>query len=192
MGIYKYIGKAWEKPKESLGDLWKTRLVAWRQEPVTVRVDRPTRLDRARALGYKAKPGYIVVRQRVNKSARMRPKIKHARRPKTRRHKKVVAISYQQIAERRANRKFLNCEVLNSYWVANDGQFKWYEIILVDKAHPSIMADKNISWIMAPQHMRRAFRGLTSAARKSRGLLNKGKGAEKVRPSLRANGQRAH
>ncbi len=33
----------------------------------------------------------------------------------------------------------------------------------------------------------RAFRGLTSAGRKSRGLRRKGKGAEKVRPSLRAN-----
>jgi len=31
------------------------------------------------------------------------------------------------------------------------------------------------------------LRGLTSAGRKSRGLRGKGKGFEKIRPSLRAN-----
>jgi len=54
-------------------------------------------------------------------------------------------------------------------------------VILVDKMHPSIIADKRISWISEKKHTGRAFRGLTSAGRRSRGLLNKGKGAEKVR-----------
>ena len=63
----------------------------------------------------------------------------------------------------------------------------WYEIILVDKSHPAIKADKKMSWVCSGKHKNRAFRGLTSAGRKSRGLRNKGKGAEKVRPSQRAN-----
>ena len=34
-------------------------------------------------------------------------------------------------------------------------------------------------------------RGLTSAGKKGRGLMYKGKGAEKVRPSVRANSKKA-
>ncbi|MBN1503263.1 50S ribosomal protein L15e [Candidatus Woesearchaeota archaeon] len=192
MGIYSYIKELWKQPKKNMPELWKERLIKWRKEPVTVRIDRPTRLDRARALGYKAKQGYIMVRQRVNRGGRTREKIRHARRPKTRRHRKIVAKSYQQIAEERANRKYVNCEVLNSYWVAQDGKHYWYEVILLDKAHPSIMKDKATRWVAEPQHRGRVFRGLTSAGKKSRGLRHKGKGAEKVRPSLRANKRRAH
>ena len=42
------------------------------------------------------------------------------------------------------------------------------EVILVDKHHPVIKADKSINWITTQR--RRAFRGLTSAGKKSRGL----------------------
>ena len=48
----------------------------------------------------------------------------------------------------------------------------------------------NINWIKNRQHKARAYRGLTSAGRKSRGLRNKGKGAEKMRPSLKVNRNR--
>ena len=81
-------------------------------------------------------------------------------------------------------------EVLNSYWVGQDEKYYWYETILIDVYHPQVMADKNINWIVSNKHTKRAFRGLTSAAKKSRGLRNKGQGSEKVRPSLRANGDR--
>lgn len=192
MGIYKYIKNIWKNPKRDNHDLWRQRLIDWRKEPVTVRIENPTRLDKARALGYKAKEGYIIVRQRVNRGGRKREKIRKARRSRNMRRKKIVAMNYQQIAERRANSKYVNCEVLNSYWVAEDGIYKWYEIILVDKAHPVILSDPKIKWIAEPQHHKRVFRGLTSAGRKSRGLMNKGKGAEKVRPSLKAKGRRAH
>jgi len=40
------------------------------------------------------------------------------------------------------------------------------------------------------KHKGRVFRGKTSAGKSSRGLRNKGKGAEKLRPSLRAHGRR--
>lgn len=173
-------------------ELWKERLVRWRKEPVTVRIEKPTRLDRARSLGYKAIQGFVIVRQRVNRGGRKRPHINKARRSKNKRQKKIVAKNYQRIAEERANKKFQNLEVLNSYWVAEDGNNFWYEIILVDKNHPVIKSRKDTKWTSKPAHRNRVERGLTSAGRKSRGLRNKGKGAEKARPSLRANTRRAH
>lgn len=184
MAIYKYLRELWKKPKENLGDLWKERLIVWRKEPSTVRLDKPTRLDRARSLGYKAKPGIIVVRQKVSRKRRMRPQVAGGRRPKTFRHRKITNINYRAICEQRANKKYVNCEVLNSYYVAEDGKNVWYEVILVDKAHPQIMNDKDLNWMVYKTG--RAFRGLTSAGRKHRGLRNKGKGSEKARPSKNA------
>ncbi|MCX8153483.1 MAG: 50S ribosomal protein L15e, partial [Candidatus Bathyarchaeota archaeon] len=95
------------------------------------------------------------------------------------------AKSLRLIAEERVARKFPNLEVLNSYWVGEDGRSKWFEVILVDPNHPAIKADKDVNWIIEKQHKRRVFRGLTSAGKKVRSLRRKGKGAEKVRPSKR-------
>ncbi|MFH1770257.1 MAG: 50S ribosomal protein L15e [archaeon] len=188
MSLYKHIREAWKRPKDSLKELTRERLIAWRKEPVTIRIDRPTRLDRARSLGYKAKQGIIVVRQRVSRGGRQRPQFKAGRRPRHMRRRKIVAKNYQQIAEERAHKKYVNCEVLNSYEVAQDGVYTWYEIILVDRFHPqTLKSDKK--WITFKEG--RAERGLTSSGRKGRGLRgNKGLGAEKLRPSLRAKGRR--
>jgi len=89
------------------------------------------------------------------------------------------------IAEERTGRKFPNLEVLNSYWVGEDGRSKWFEVILVDPHSPCIKTDKDINWITEKQHKRRAFRSLTSSGKKIRSLRHKGRGAEKVRPSKR-------
>ena len=185
MGMYQYIREAWKKPKENLGELWQQRIIKWRQEPATIRVERPTRIDRARSLGYRAKPGFVVVRQRVDRGGRQRPQIRHPRRPKAMGRRKDLTMNYQAVAENRAARKYPNCEVLNSYYAGQDGLNYWYEIILVDRANPSILADPKINWIAA--HKGRSERGLTSAGRRARGLMHKGKGAEKMRPSLRAH-----
>ena len=189
MGMYKYIREAWKNPGKSyVGDLLKVRMIKWRREPVVTRVERPTRLDRARSLGYQAKQGYVIVRVRVRKGGRKRPRWKGGRKPS-----KMGMVKYspkkslQWIAEEKAARKFPNLEVLNSYWVGEDGMYRWFEVILVDPHHPVIKADPKINWIAGKAHKGRVFRGLTSAGRKSRGLRNKGKGAEKVRPSIRAN-----
>jgi large subunit ribosomal protein L15e len=182
MGMYKYIRDVWKQPQENLGELWKQRLQDWRKEPVTIRIERPTRLDRARSLGYRAKPGIIIVRQRVLRGGHQRPKIRKARRPRHRRHRMTLAKNYQQIAEERVQKKFVNCEVLNSYLLAQDGIYYWYEVILVDRAHPAILADPNLRWVA--QKKGRVFRGQTAAGKRSRGiLLRKGIGAEKLRPS---------
>lgn len=185
MGVYKYIREAWKKPRENMPDIMKSRLILWRKQPACIRIKRPTRLDRARSLGYKAKEGIIIVRQRLIRGGRQKP-LSGKRRPKRMTRRKIVGKSYQQIAEERAARNFTNCEVLNSYLVAKDGKYAWHEIILIDKANPSILKDKNLKWIAKPHHKGRAARGLTSAGKKSRGLYHKGKGAEKLRPSRSA------
>ncbi|HZX44951.1 MAG TPA: 50S ribosomal protein L15e [Candidatus Nanoarchaeia archaeon] len=165
MSMYKYIREAWKNPKENLGDLWQKRIVEWKSEPATIRIDNPTRLDRARSLGYKAKQGYLVVRQRVMRHKRQRPKFAGGRKSRHMRRKKVLNMSYQWVAETRAEKAYVNCTVLNSYPVGGDGQHLWYEVILVDRSHPVIKADPHISWISNERG--RAQRGLTSAARKS-------------------------
>jgi large subunit ribosomal protein L15e len=96
------------------------------------------------------------------------------------------AKSLRLIAEERASKRFPNLEVLNSYWVGEDGRAKWFEIIMVDPDHPVIKTDKDINWICQGQHHGRVFRGLTSAGKKVRSLRRKGRGAEKFRPSKKA------
>jgi len=163
--MYKYIRQIWKQPKANLGELWQKRLIEWKKQKTTVRIQRPTRLDRARSLGYKAKQGYILVRQRVLRQRRQRPKFSHGRRSKHMRRRKIVNMSYQWIAEQRAQKDYKNCTVLNSYPVGQDGRHFWYEVILVDRTHPVIQADKNINWICNKRG--RAARGLTSTAKKS-------------------------
>jgi large subunit ribosomal protein L15e len=77
------------------------------------------------------------------------------------------------IAEERAARKFPNLEVLNSYWVGEDGRHKWFEIIMVDPNHPGIKSDKDVNWICSDVQRGRVFRGLTSAGKEVRGLRQK-------------------
>ncbi len=187
MGFYKYISKAWKSPST---ELLRERYVEWRRGPRFVRLERPTRLDRAHALGYKAKPGFIVVRARILKGRRKRPRPNKGRKPTKMGIYFTPGKSLQLIAEERVQRKYPNLEVLNSYWMGDDGRHQYYEVILVDPAHPQIKADKDINWICYRQHTKRVHRGLTSAGKKSRGLRNKGNGAEKIRPSIRARKRR--
>ena len=187
MNLYSQISKAWQERAEPWEAVQRERLIKWRTEPVTARIPAPTRLDRAHALGYKAKQGFIIVRQRVNRGGRQREQIRKVRKSHSARQTKILSMNYQQVAEERAARKFPNMEVLNSYHVGKDGHHYWYEIIMVDKQSPSILADKHISWIASPAHTRRAFRGITSAAKRRKGLYKTGIGTEKIRPSLRAH-----
>ncbi|MEM2099202.1 MAG: 50S ribosomal protein L15e [Candidatus Bathyarchaeia archaeon] len=184
---YKYIAEEWANPEKSfVGDLMRQRLVEWRKQHTVTRIDKPTRLDRARKLGYKAKQGFVVVRVRVRKGGLHKVRPKAGRRPKRMGVAKFKpAKSIRLIAEERAAKKFPNLEVLNSYWVGEDGRSKWFEVILVDPNHPVIKADKDLNWIAEKQNRRRVFRGLTSAGKKMRGLRRKGIGAEKFRPSKR-------
>jgi large subunit ribosomal protein L15e len=190
MGLYKYVKNTWKDQKEDFLQLHRKRLTQWRDQNTTVRIDKPTRIDKARSLGYRAKSGVIMVRQRVDKGARMRPAIRAGRRTAHNFQKKTVSKNYQQIAEEKANDSYLNCEVLNSYFVGQDAVYKWYEVILLDRTSPSVQKDPSYSGIISQRG--RAYRGITSSARKARGLRNKGLGAEKIRPSIRANDGRGN
>ena len=175
------------KDKDTLVELWRQRLIEWRTEDVITSIERPTRLNRARSLGYRAKKGITIVRVRVARGGRKRLARKHGRRSRTMRRKKIVGMSYQWIAEQKAQRKYTNLEMLNSYYVGQDGLHYWYEVIMVDPYAPEIKSDKKLNWICYRKHTNRVLRGRTSAGQKSRGLSRKGKGAEKIRPSRRAN-----
>jgi len=167
MGYQKYLKQLWKKPKENFGsEAWKAFLVKLRREPAILRLEHPTRLDRAHALGFKAKQGYLVVRSRVPRSAHKREHFHGGRKPSKRGMFLKLKISNQAIAEQRASRKYPNCEVLSSYWVAEDGKHKWHEVILVDRDHPVIRADKRIAWISEKRG--RVYRGLTTAGRRAR------------------------
>ena len=190
MGLYKHVRNLWKKPKANMPELWRERLIKWRKENSTVKLERPTRIDRARSLGYKAKQGFVVVRQRVLRGGHTRPQIKKGRRPKRYGTRLDLGKNYKQIAEERCQRKFKNLTLLNSYWVLEDGKHYWYEVIFVDPNHPVIKSDKNLAWLQDKKHHSRVFRGKTSTARKSRGLRGKGLGYEKARPSRRANSRK--
>ena len=186
---YKYIAEAYKRPDQSfVKSLMRQRLIEWRREPTIGRIEKPTRLDRAHKLGYKAKQGFVMVRIRVRRGGLRKVRPKAGRRPKRMGVKKFKpGKSIRLIAEERAARKFPNLETLNSYWVGEDGRSKWFEVIMVDPNHPSIKHDRNIGWICEKQHSRRVFRTLTSAGKKVRSLRTRGRGSENARPSKNAN-----
>jgi large subunit ribosomal protein L15e len=188
--MYAYVREAWKKPAETgVKELQWQRMQEWRREGSVVRLEHPTRIDRARNLGYKAKQGIAVVRVRIRRGGRRKPRYVRARRSARMGVNRITAgKSLQRIAEERASVKYPNMEVLNSYWVGQDGKQKWFEVILVDGHHPSVQADKNLAWLKDPAHRGRAERGKTSAGRKGRGMMNRGIGTEKTRPSIRSHG----
>ncbi len=190
--LYHAVRETWKRPKDVIPtDYRRERLAQWRRDPVINRIERPTRLDAARRMGYKAKQGVVMVRTRVRRGGLRKSKINMKRKPSKMGMKKItMAKSIQRIAEERVARKFPNLEVLNSYWVGEDGKNKFYECILIDPSHPSIQNDKHLGWVTGGRHSGRVFRGKTSAGKRGRGLRNKGKGAEKLRPSLKANQNR--
>jgi large subunit ribosomal protein L15e len=147
--MYRYLRDAWKRPKDSyVQDVMRQRVIIWRRQPSVVRVDTPTRLDRAHSLGYKAKKGFIVVRSRVTRGGRRKLRPVLGRRQKRMGVTKYTpAKSRRLIAEERAARKYPNMEVLNSYWVWQDGRYKWFEVILVDPNHPAIRSDKDVGWV---------------------------------------------
>jgi len=192
--IYSHLGDTWKQPKANLpSEYRRDRMVEWRRQPVFHRVTKPTRLDAARRMGYKAKQGVVVVRTRIRRGGLRKSKVHMKRKPSKAGIRKItMSKSIQRIAEERVARHYPNMEVLNSYWVGQDGKQKFYEVILIDPSHPAIIADKDLGWVSRAEgrgsHRGRVYRGKTSAGKRGRGLHKKGKGAEKLRPSLAARG----
>lgn len=188
--MYSHIRDAWKDPDSTyVHELRWHRLQEWRREASVQRIDKPTRLDRARSLGYKAKQGIVMVRAGIRRGSARKSRYVRGRRTKHMGMSKITrGKSLQRIAEERAARKFPNLQVLNSYWVGEDGKHKWYEIIMVDPAHPVIKKDPKLNWLCRPSQKGRVFRGKTSAGVKGRGQRKRGKGTEKTRPSIRSHG----
>jgi large subunit ribosomal protein L15e len=140
--MYSAYSKTWRSIfKEKAGDI-SSRVIELRRQPTLQRLDRPSRLDRARRLGYKAKQGVIVVRIRVSRGGMRRQRPRSGRRPK---HMGVLRIKSslgsQKTAERRVGEKYPNMRLVGSYLLWRDGRHIWYECVLLDPAHPSIRAD---------------------------------------------------
>lgn len=185
MGLYQHLKETFEAQYKTRSPEYKARLMEWNKVPHITRVEKPTNLARARELGYKAKTGFVIARVRVRKGRRKRKQPQNGRKPSKSGHFFSRAKSLQWIAEEKATKSFPNLEVLNSYWIGETGDTKYFEIIMVDANTPTIKSDKTVAWIASSRG--RAERGLTSAGKKGRGLkVGKGKGSEKTRPSIGA------
>ncbi|MCV0373142.1 MAG: 50S ribosomal protein L15e [Nitrosarchaeum sp.] len=132
--------------------LWKDnapeireRIVGWRKENAITRIDKPSRLQRARRLGYKAKQGIVVVRMRVGTGGMRKQRPTGGRRPK---HLGVLRIKadddMKTVSERRALERYPNLKLLGSYFIYKDGMHYWFEVIMADPSHPRIAQDKEL------------------------------------------------
>ncbi|MEM3670993.1 MAG: 50S ribosomal protein L15 [Thermoprotei archaeon] len=108
---------------------YRRRLTEWRRLGAVTRTE-PTRTERARALGYKRKQGFAVVRVRIRKGHPFKQRPRAGRRPKRMGILKITyAISDKKIAENRAQKKYRNMRLLGSYLAGEDGQYKWFEVV---------------------------------------------------------------
>ncbi len=130
----------------------RQRAVVWRNQNAVTRVEKPSRIARARRLGYKAKQGIIVIRMRVGTGGMRKQRPRGGRRPKHLGVTKIKAdVSMKQVAERRVLERYPNMKLLGSYFLYKDGMHYWFEIILADPSHPRIAKDKEIRKRVLPR-----------------------------------------
>jgi len=130
----------------------RQRAVVWRNENAVTRVEKPSRIARARRLGYKAKQGIIVVRMRVGTGGMRKQRPRGGRRPKHLGVTKIKAdVSMKQVSERRVLERYPNMKLLGSYFLYKDGMHYWFEVILADPSHPRIAKDKEIRKRVLPR-----------------------------------------
>merc|ERR1739845_43445 len=162
------------------------RLRTWenRQLPRLHRCTRPSRPD-------KAKRGYVVYRVAVRRGGRKRMVHKGIIYGKTKTqgvHKNgKCSRTHRVLAEARVGKRLPTLRVVNSYWVGQDGTYKFYEVIMVDPQHNAIRNDPRSNHFCKGTFKHREMRGLTAAGRQSRGLLVRGNKDNNKRPSRRAN-----
>jgi large subunit ribosomal protein L15e len=140
--LYRHVGETWQKVfKEKYGDI-RQRAIELRKAPTMERIERPSRIDKARMFGYKAKEGVVVIRIKVKAGGMRRQRPTSGRRPK---HLGVLRMKSDEpvskVAERRVLEKHTNLKLLGSYQLWVDGKHRWYECIMVDPAHPAIKKD---------------------------------------------------
>ena len=130
----------------------RQRAVVWRNQNAVTRVEKPSRIARARRLGYKAKQGIIVIRMRVGTGGMRKQRPSGGRRPKHLGVTKIKAdVSMKQVAERRILERYPNMKLLGSYFLYKDGMHYWFEVVLADPSHPRIAKDKEIRKRVLPR-----------------------------------------
>jgi large subunit ribosomal protein L15e len=133
--------KMWQENSTTLRD----KAVLWRKQNAIIRLEKPSRIQKARRLGYKAKQGIIVIRMRVGTGGMRKKRPRGGRRPKHLGVTRIKAdVTMQQVAERRVLQKYPNMTLLGSYYLYKDGFHYWFEVILADPAHPRIAKDKEL------------------------------------------------
>merc|ERR1711875_133077 len=166
MGAYKYVNELWRKKQtDVMGFLLRVRTWQYRQLSRVHRASQPTRIEKARRLGYRAKQGFVIYRVRVRRGSRKKPVAKGCTYGKPTHHginQMKFQRSLQSIAEERVGRKIGSLRVLNSYWVGEDSTYKYYEVIMVDPAHTAIRRDPRIQWICEAKQKHRELRGKTA------------------------------
>lgn len=129
----------------------RERVVAWRRQAAIARIPRPSRIQRARRLGYKAKQGITVVRARVGTGGMRKQRPTGGRRPKHLGVTRIKAdVGMRQVAERRVMERHPNMRLLGSYFVYKDGKHYWFEAILADPEHPRVRGDPELRGRVAP------------------------------------------
>ena len=117
----------------------REKAILWRKQNAIIRIANPSRISRARRLGYKAKQGIVVVRMRVGTGGMRKQRPRGGRRPK---HLGVTrikaAVSMKQVAERRVLERYRNMKLFGSYFLYKDGMYYWFEVILADPSHKRI------------------------------------------------------
>ena len=111
-GMPSYQDQTWIRLwKENAPEL-RSRVIGWRKQNAITRIDRPSRLERARRLGYKAKQGIVVVRMRVGTGGMRKQRPTGGRRPK---HLGVTRIKadddMKTVAERRVLERYPNMKL---------------------------------------------------------------------------------
>merc|ERR1712228_972212 len=186
MGAYKYLQELYKKKQSDLlRFLFRIRCWQLRHLSAIHRASRPTRPDKAKRLGYRAKQGYVIYRVRLRRGGRKKPVPKGATYGKPKREG-VNQIKFQRgtrsKAEERAGRLAGALRVLSSYWICRDSTYMYYEVI---------MGDPRINWICKAVMKHRELRGQTAAGRKNRGM-RKGHGYNNVIGSSRRANWKKH
>ena len=117
MGAYKYLQELWRrKQSDVIRFVLRVRCWEYRQLPVIHRVQRPSRLDKARALGFKQKQGYVIYRVRIRRGGRKRAVHKgiiYGKPVHLGIRKQKKARSHKNVAEEKIGRVCKNMRVLN-------------------------------------------------------------------------------
>lgn len=137
--------QSWLKMWKENSPILRDRVVSWRKQNAITRLDKPSRIQKARRLGYKAKQGIVVIRMRVGTGGMRKKRPRGGRRPKHLGVTRIKAdVNMQQVAERRVLIKYPNMTLLGSYFLYKDGFHYWFEVILADPSHPRIVKDKEL------------------------------------------------